>query len=96
MRKHPNVIVIVTDDQGYGDLSCMSSPDVHTPHIDRLAGGGVRFTAWYSNNAVCSLSRASLLTGRYPGNAGVRAILAGHRSATGPAEQHTDRRADPV
>ena len=83
MRKHPNVIVIVTDDQGYGDLSCMSSPDVRTPHIDRLAGGGVRFTAWYSNSAVCSPSRASLLTGRYPGNAGVRAILAGHRTATG-------------
>jgi arylsulfatase A-like enzyme len=82
MRK-PNFIVFLTDDQGYGDLSCMGATDFRTPHIDRLAASGVRFTNWYSNSPVCSPSRASLLTGRYPGNAGVRAILAGHRTATG-------------
>jgi arylsulfatase A-like enzyme len=79
----PNFIVFLTDDQGYGDLSCMGATDFRTPHLDRLAAGGVRFTNWYSNSPVCSPSRASLLTGRCPGNAGVRAILAGHRTATG-------------
>ena len=65
----------------------MSAPDFRTPHLDRMAESGVRFTDWYSNSPVCPPSRASLLTGRYPGNAGVRSILAGHRTATGlPSE----------
>lgn len=81
--RRPNVIIIMTDDQGYGDLSCMGNTDFQTPHIDDLAAGGARFTSWYSNSPVCSPSRASLLTGRYPGHAGVRSILAGHRRATG-------------
>lgn len=81
--KKPNVILIMTDDQGYGDLSCMGSPDFVTPHIDRLAAGGARCASYYAGSPVCSPSRASLLTGRYPGNAGVRAILAGHRKASG-------------
>lgn len=81
--RRPNVIIIMTDDQGYGDLSCMGNTDFQTPHIDDLAAGGARFTSWYANSPVCSPSRASLLTGRYPGHAGVRSILAGHRRATG-------------
>lgn len=84
MASHrPNFIVFLTDDQGYGDLSCMGATDFRTPHLDALADRGARFTNWYSNSPVCSPSRASLLTGRYPGNAGVRSILAGHRTATG-------------
>lgn len=79
----PNFIVFLTDDQGYGDLSCMGSADLTTPHLDALAAGGARCTSWYSNSPVCSPARAALLTGRYPGNAGVRAIVAGHRTATG-------------
>jgi arylsulfatase A-like enzyme len=79
----PNFIVFITDDHGYGDLSCMGSTDVVTPNLDRLADGGVRFTDFYSNCPVCSPSRASLLTGRYPARAGVRSILAGHRTASG-------------
>jgi len=79
----PNFIVFSTDDQGYGDLSCMGATDFCTPHLDRMAASGVRFTDWYSNSPVCSPSRASLVAGRYPGNAGVRSILAGHRTATG-------------
>ncbi len=79
----PNFIIFMTDDQGYGDLSCMGATDFATPNLDQLAASGVRFTNWYASSPVCSPSRASLLTGRYPGNAGVRAILAGHRTASG-------------
>jgi arylsulfatase A-like enzyme len=79
----PNFIVFLTDDQGYGDLSCMGATDFCTPHLDDLAASGVRFTSWYSNSPVCSPSRAALLTGRYPGNAGVRTILQGLRTTTG-------------
>lgn len=79
----PNIILIMTDDQGYGDLSCMGATDFRTPHLDEMAREGARFSCMYSNSPVCSPSRASLLTGRYPGNAGVRAILAGHRRASG-------------
>ena len=86
----PNFIIFLTDDQGYGDLSCMGATDFRTPNLDRMANSGVRFTDWYSNSPVCSPSRAALLTGRYPGNAGVRSILAGHRTATGlPSEVPT-------
>ena len=86
----PNFIIFLTDDQGYGDLSCMGATDFSTPNLDQMAESGVRFTDWYSNSPVCSPSRASLLTGRYPGNAGVRAILQGHRTATGlPTEVPT-------
>ncbi len=81
--KKPNVIIIMTDDQGYGDLSCMGATDFQTPNIDALAADGIRFSSMYSASPVCSPSRASLLTGRYPANAGVRAILAGHRRASG-------------
>lgn len=79
----PNVLVIVADDLGYGDLSCMGAADLHTPHLDELAASGALLTSWYSNSPVCSPSRASLLTGRYPGNAGVRSILQGYRTTPG-------------
>ncbi len=86
----PNFIIFLTDDQGYGDLSCMGATDFRTPNLDRMAVNGARFTDWYSNSPVCSPSRAALLSGRYPGNAGVRSILAGHRTATGlPTEVPT-------
>jgi arylsulfatase A-like enzyme len=82
-KTRPNIITIMTDDQGYGDLGCMGSADIATPHFDRLAASGARFESFYSNSPVCSPSRASLLTGRYPAYAGVRAILAGRRTTTG-------------
>jgi arylsulfatase A-like enzyme len=62
----PNIIVIFTDDHGYADLSCMGiEPDVKTPHLDRLAGEGVRFADGYVTAPQCGPSRAGLLTGRY-------------------------------
>lgn len=62
----PNIIVIVSDDQGYLDLGCFGSTEVQTPHLDRLAAGGVRLTSFYVSWPACTPSRASLLTGRYP------------------------------
>ncbi len=70
-QSHPNVIIIYTDDQGSMDLGCYGSRDLHTPHLDALAARGVRFTQMYSPSAICSASRAGLLTGRIPARAGV-------------------------
>lgn len=66
----PNFIVIFTDDQGYGDLGCYGSPDIHTPNIDRMAAEGMRFTSFYAA-PFCGPSRASLMTGSYPPRAGL-------------------------
>ena len=82
-EKRPNFIVFLTDDQGYGDLSCMGATDFQTPSLDKLASEGIRFTDWYTNCPVCSPARAALLTGRYPGNTGIRGILTGHRKTKG-------------
>ena len=83
MHQSPNVLIIMCDDLGYGDLSCMGAEDFVTPNLDALAADGMRFDDLYCASPVCSPSRAALLTGRYPAHAGVRAILAGHRKATG-------------
>jgi arylsulfatase A len=70
-QKKPNVILIYTDDQGSLDLNIYGAKDLHTPHIDALARRGVRFTQFYAAAPVCSPSRASLITGRYPQRAGL-------------------------
>lgn len=62
----PNIILFLADDLGYGDLSCFGSPAVETPHLDRLAKEGMKSTRFYAASAVCSPTRASVLTGRYP------------------------------
>ncbi|WP_231603016.1 sulfatase family protein [Neorhodopirellula pilleata] len=67
----PNVIVIFTDDQGYGDLGCFGSQTIATPNLDRLASEGRRYTSFYSACSVCSPSRAALLTGCYPKRVGM-------------------------
>lgn len=67
----PNVLVILCDDLGYGDLSCNGHPIVRTEHLDRLAAGGLRLTNFYSAAPVCSPSRVGLLTGRSPNRAGI-------------------------
>jgi arylsulfatase A-like enzyme len=64
--KRPNIVFIMADDLGYGSLGCYGCPEVKTPNIDRLAASGVRFTDFHSNGAMCSPTRAALLTGRYP------------------------------
>jgi arylsulfatase A len=65
----PNIIVIFTDDQGYGDLGCYGSPNIVTPNIDRLASEGIRFTSFYAAS-FCGPSRAQLMTGSYASRVG--------------------------
>lgn len=67
----PNFIVIFADDLGYGDLSCYGHPTIRTPHLDRMAREGMRFTQFYSAAEVCTPSRAGLLTGRLPPRSGM-------------------------
>ncbi|NNF36282.1 MAG: sulfatase [Saprospiraceae bacterium] len=67
----PNVIIIFTDDQGYNDVGCYGSPDINTPHLDKMASEGLRLTSFYAAQAVCSASRAALLTGCYPNRIGI-------------------------
>ncbi|MBL6766117.1 MAG: sulfatase [Verrucomicrobiae bacterium] len=61
----PNIVVLLADDLGYGELGCQGNPEIPTPHIDSLAADGVRFTQGYVTAAFCAASRAGLLTGRY-------------------------------
>ncbi|WP_404189568.1 sulfatase family protein [Streptomyces tauricus] len=65
--RRPNILVILGDDLGWADLSSYGAPHIRTPHLDRLARQGVRFTDAYSGSATCSPTRFSLYTGRYPG-----------------------------
>ena len=69
--KPPNVVLIVSDDQGYADLGCFGSNEVRTPHLDRLAEGGVKLTSFYVAWPACTPSRGALLTGRYPQRNGI-------------------------
>ena len=66
----PNVVLIITDDQGYGDLGVHGNPKIHTPNLDRLAGESVQLDRFYVS-PVCSPTRSSLLTGRYNYRTGV-------------------------
>ncbi len=70
----PNFVFLFCDDLGYGDLTCYGHPTIRTPHLDRMATEGVRFTQFYTAAAVCSPARASLLTGRYPPRHGTLGI----------------------
>lgn len=69
--ERPNVLLIYTDDQGSIDLNCYGATDLITPHLDALAQRGVRLTQFYAPSAICSASRAGMITGRFPVRAGV-------------------------
>jgi len=73
--ERPNVVLVFTDDQGYGDVGCFGARGFATPHLDRLADEGLRFTDFHVSQAVCSASRASLLTGCYAERVGIRGAL---------------------
>lgn len=70
-----NVVIVFTDDQGYQDVGCFGSPDIKTPHLDQMAKEGVKLTNFYAAQAVCSASRAALLTGCYPNRLGIHNAL---------------------
>ena len=74
-KKLPNVIIIFTDDQGYGDLGCYGAEGFETPNIDSMAKEGMLFTDFYVSQAVCSASRASLMTGSYAERVGIQGAL---------------------
>ena len=77
----PNVVLIFTDDQGYQDVGVFGSPDIETPYLDQMASEGVQLTSYYSAQAVCSASRAGILTGCYPNRIGIH-------NALGPGNTH--------
>ncbi|MDB6027281.1 MAG: atsA 9 [Verrucomicrobiales bacterium] len=87
----PNIVFILADDLGYGDLSCYGAPDIKTPNLDRLATQGVRFTDFYANGCVCTPTRCALMTGRYQQHIGglETAIPAGGKNLGLPSQEKT-------
>lgn len=71
----PNIIIILTDDQGYQDVGCFGAKDILTPHLDKMAKEGIKLTNFYATQAVCSASRAALLTGCYSNRLGIHGAL---------------------
>ncbi len=92
-NQKPNIIIILADDLGYGDLSCYGHPTIRTPYLDQMAKEGMRFTQFYVAANVCSPSRAALLTGRLPlrnGMAGEQRVVLFPNSSGGlPASEIT-------
>ncbi|MCU0914979.1 MAG: sulfatase [Planctomycetes bacterium] len=78
----PNIIMIVADDLGYTDLGCYGAKQIRTPHLDRMAAEGTRFTSFYVAQAVCTASRAALMSGCYPNRIGLHGAL-NHTSRNG-------------
>ncbi len=89
IREKPNVIVIYADDLGYGDLSCYGATQINTPHIDKLASEGLRFTNAHSTASTCTPSRYSILTGAYAFRNNNAHILPGNASLLIPLDQAT-------
>src|SRR5262249_15397645 len=78
----PNVVLLLADDLGYGDIGCFGAKGIRTPHLDQLAREGTRFTSFYVAQAVCTASRAALMTGCYANRVGLFGAL-NHRSTAG-------------
>ena len=84
-ENRPNIVLIFADDLGYGDVGCFGAKDIKTPNIDRLAAEGTRFTSCYVAQAVCTASRAGLMTGCYPNRVSLFGAL-NHQSNVGIAD----------
>jgi arylsulfatase A-like enzyme len=76
-QARPNILLILADDLGYGDLGCYGQKQIQTPNLDQLAAAGTRFTSFYAGCTVCAPSRCTLMTGRHTGHATIRGNLAG-------------------
>lgn len=87
--EHPNIIIILCDDLGYGDVGVYGGTDIRTPNIDRIAERGIRFTEFYSASPVCSPSRAALLTGRMPQRMGIHGVFFPESFTGMPVEEIT-------
>lgn len=88
-QQKPNVIVILTDDLGYGDLSCYGAVKITTPHIDKLSRQGIRFTNAHSTSATCTPSRYAIMTGQYPWRKQGTGILPGDAALIVPTDKTT-------
>lgn len=88
----PNIIFILADDMGYGDLGCYGNEIIKTPHIDKLAEEGIRFTQNYAGSAVSSPSRCALLTGKHTGHTTIRDNFAQEGGLPGFKNQSPIRR----
>jgi len=98
VSRPPNIIIILADDLGYGDLGCYGHPTIRTPNLDRMAAEGMRFTDFYVAACVCTPSRAALLTGRLPIRTGMagsekRRVIYGNSTGGLPPEEITIARA---
>ena len=71
----PNIVLIMADDLGYGDIGCFGSDFINTPVLDKMASEGIRFTDYHSNGAVCSPTRAALMTGNYQQRSGIEGVV---------------------
>ena len=81
--RRPNIVLLLADDLGYGELGCQGNPQIPTPNIDSIAANGIRFTDGYVTASYCSASRAGLLTGRYQTFGTVRYSLSVSESIDG-------------
>jgi hypothetical protein len=79
----PNIVFILADDLGYADLSCYDSQEISTPHLDKMAAEGMKFTDFYAAACVCTPTRAAFLTGSYPKRVGLHNAVLGHRTKSG-------------
>lgn len=90
-QEKPNFILIMADDLGYGDISCYGNTQIKTPVLDQMAKDGIRFTDYHSNGAVCSPTRAALMTGQYQQRTGVTGVITAknHRNTGMPLKETT-------
>ena len=95
-QSRPNIIVILCDDLGYGDLEAYGHPHIRTPNLNRMAAEGIRYTDFYSAAPVCSPSRVGLLTGRSPNRAGVYDWIPPAKEAKADAREQVHLRPDEI
>jgi len=89
----PNIIFILADDLGWGDLSCYGNLDIQTPHLDRMAAEGILFEQFYVNASLCSPARAALLTGQFPARSGIHYWMAPNHNRRYGMPDHLDTKA---